>query len=403
MKKYIIIALAALVAFSACTKTNPEEKKSEKISFTVANYMPQTKANSSLESEGYNSFTCNAWFFPETGANMQYMEDVAVSKKTSGNTTEWAPANDYYWPKTGYINFYSYAGSKNPSVTPSTNLKTVTVKYENVTIAEDDNFMVADPALHFGLANANANLVNIDHEQGDFDYTTGKYTYTNSTQAYTGVPTLFHHMLAKVAFVVKIKTQSAASANTIWTVKILNDDTNNYKSNIEALSMGSLTLTNTDEATAATVGSWNLPSETDKIGWVPSASSVEGAKSEVMPFEDVTLTLPKNQTESTTATLLPIRTVMPQATTSVGFNLAYEVSATHDGENAPFLTEVIKVAKQQLSVVASTVTAWNMNQITLYTITIDPVGAKITFDPAVVEWDSQAATISLPIATTRGD
>ncbi len=395
MKKYIVIALAALVAFSACTKTNPEEKKSEKISFLVANYVPQTKANSSLDSEGFQTFNCYAWYF---GAPMQYMNNVSVIKGGS----EWAPEDDYYWPKTGYINFYSYAGTKAPSVTPSDDMKTVTVAYTDQVIASTDNFMVADPALHFGIAQANHDGVAIDHEQGEnFNYTgnnAGKYDYTTSTQSYTGVPTLFHHMLAKVAFVIKLKT-AKASDNTSWTVKVLNSDgtetTPAYKSNIEALKKGTLTLESVDVATTASVSSWTVKNATNAaIGWVP------GNASEVMPFETVELTLPADGTTKETAidTLLPIRTVMPQAITSVAFNFVYEVTAKHG--DTEFMKEVIKVDKNQLSEIEKTITAWNMNQITLYTITIDPVGQRVTFDPAVVEWDSQTANINIPLPTT---
>ena len=392
MKKYIVIALAALVAFAACTKVNPEEKKSEKISFQVANYMAQTKANSSLESEGYETFNCYAWQFTAAGVaanTIPYMSNIAVNK----GTNEWVPSDDYYWPKTGYINFYSYAGSQAPTVTPSDGNKTVTVAYTNKTIASTDNFMVADPALHFGVANFDADMVKINDNQGAFDYTTGNYTYTainpadtDANPLYKGVPTLFHHMLAKVAFVIKLKT-TTASNNTSWTVKVLNSATDNQKSNIEALKTGTLTLESADAAAAtasASIGSWTVKNATNAaIGWVP------GTSAEVMPFETVSLTLPKEATETAAQTLLPVRTVMPQATSSVAFNLAYEVSAAHG--STVFMKEVIKVS-EQLSAIASTPAAWNMNQITLYTITIDPVGKKITFDPAVVEWTSQAAT-----------
>lgn len=394
MKKFFIaIAALALVASAACTKVNPEEKKTEKISFQVANYVPQTKANSSLDSEGYNSFYCYAWYF---GAPMQYMNNVEVKK----GTNEWAPAQDYYWPKTGYINFYSYAGSQAPSVTPSTDMKTVTVAYADKTIASTDNFMVADPALHFGVANFDADLVTINDEQGNFNYTTGKYDYTTSTQSYKGVPTLFHHMLAKVAFLVKLETAEAnKSANTTWTVTVLN--TSDNPSTLKPVNMGSLTLKNTDAAADAGMGTWSVYNGTTevtdaaakKIGWVA------GTSTETISFATKTLTIQPNANVSaeTDNKLLEVRTVMPQATSGVAFDFAYQVSAQHTGDSAPFMTEIIKVSNKTLAQVTnSTPAAWNMNQITLYTITIDPVGKRVTFDPAVVEWDSTTGAITLP-------
>ncbi len=402
MKKYIVIALAALVAFTACTKVNPEEKKSEKISFNVANYVPQTKAdtdprNVSLDSEGYFKFTCNAWYFPAiaTETPMQYMNNVIVNytAATQSAPAVWAPAEDYYWPKTGYINFYSYAGTKDPnSVTAANdNKKAVTITYSGITIADNDNILVADPALHFGLADADSDLVKINDEykkennNAIFDYTTGQYTYNALTQepGFTGVPTLFHHMLAKVAFVVKLKTTATASTSTTWEVEVLTNG-----SNIAPFNKGTLTLTNTENASQATIGAWTT------TGWQKTTDK------ETITFANKTLTIQPNATESaeTDNILLPVRTVMPQATEGVAFNFSYKVTAKHG--NTAFMSEVLTVPTTNLKALASTVENWAMNQITLYTITIDPVGKKVTFDPAVVEWDSQAGTISLPVATT---
>lgn len=401
MKKYIIIALAAVVALAACTKANPEATRSEKISFEVANYMPQTKANSSLDSEGYTKFNCYAWYF---GAPMQYMNNVEVSK----GTDVWAPANDYYWPKTGYINFYSYAGSQAPAVTPTSDYKTVTVKYDNTPIGAEDNFMVAKPALHFGIANADANIVAIDHEQGDFSYDTPGYTYTTSSQTYTGVPTLFQHELAKVAVRVKLATdESKKSANTIWTVTVKANGSDT-PSNIKPINKGTLTLKNTDGATAPLVDSWTTYDASDAaftansneeaIGWVASTNTED---KETIAFATKILTMNANTIASTTTeNLLDVRTVMPQVTTGVEFNLTYEVSAKHTGETDPFMTEVLKIENKTLAAATdNTLLYWGRNQVIVYTITIDPVTQKVSFDPAVEEWTSATGAISLPNAS----
>ncbi|MBO4557279.1 MAG: hypothetical protein J5693_01565 [Bacteroidales bacterium] len=401
MKKYIVIALAAVVAFTACTKVNPEEKKSDKISFNVANYVPQTRANSSLDSEGYSKFVCNAWYF---GTPMQFMNEVEVIKGDAA----WAPANDYYWPKTGYINFYSYAGSKAPAFTYSDDKKTVTVKYDK-TIEAADNFMVADPALHFGLANAEYNGVEIDEEQGAFNYETGKYTYSSSSQSYAGVPTLFRHKLAKVAVRVKLATTEAKkSNNTKWTVVIKANGTDT-PSNLKPINKGVLTLKHTDEATAASTGTWALYADDENplvntsdapnataIGWVA------GTDQETVAFKTATLEmLPTKIVSETTETILDVRTIMPQLTNGVGFNLTYEVTAQHgnetDGYEAAFMTEVIKIENKTLAAASANNPAfWGMNQVITYTITIDPVTSKVIFDPAVEEWTYATGAIALP-------
>ena len=85
MKKYIVIALAALVAFAACTKVNPEEKKAEKISFQVATYMTKAQGNNFL-AECPNFFT-NAWYNPVSGAAQYYMQNVEILPDDNEGTT----------------------------------------------------------------------------------------------------------------------------------------------------------------------------------------------------------------------------------------------------------------------------------------------------------------------------
>ena len=379
MKKYLIIGIAALAALASCTKVGIDESQipDKKISFEVASYVPQTRANSSLDSEGYNSFTTNAWFFAAAGkgTDMQYMNGVTVSK----GTDSWAPADDYYWPKSGYINFYSYAGTRTPAVSASADFKTVTMAYTNQEIAATDNILVAKPALHY---TANTNEVSYDKALGEFNYETG-YAYDSATDGgYSGVPTIFQHMLAKVAFIVKLKTTDAKkSANTTWTVEVLNDGTNN--SNIIPVKKGTLSLSNTEAATAAAIGEWtNTNTAEPAIGWVA------GSDTETIAFAGKTLTIQPNATESaeTDNKLVEVRTVMPQLTSGVDFNLSYKVTASHGATN--FMEEIINVTSSNLAAAVSSITKWEMNKVYIYTITIDPVTQKVTFDPAVVEWEA---------------
>lgn len=437
MKKLFIIALAAVVAMTACTKVNPEEKKSDKISFTVANYMPQTKANSRLDEELLSpEFKCYAWQFTAADAvanTTPFMDSEVVKKKQITDGYEWAPEADYFWPKAGWINFYSYAGESvtttndgtsataiAPTITASNDKKTITFAYANKTINATDNILVADPALHFGIYGENDyDMVTINDKMGDFDYAANNYAYTAITESYTGVPTLFRHRLAKVAFIVKLKTADAnKSASTTWEVNVLNDTQNSNLSTLKPVNKGSLTLKNTTAATKAVIGTWDVYNGDTKlvdpvveqggqyaapdssIGWVASTTATD---KETISFATKTLTIEPNATKSaqTDTILLPVRTVMPQVTSGVDFDFAYQVNAKHgnatDGYTT-FMTEIVKVSGKKLSEVCPQVTEWKMNQVTVYTITIDPVSKRITFDPAVVEWESATGAIALPLA-----
>ena len=226
MKKYFIIAVAAVAAMAACSKVEVDETATPatKIGFEVANYARQTKANSSLTNaeDGIYKFHTFAYQFPEIGSPREFMnvdifawqEAAKTNKLTSGTSPVmvWAPEQDYYWPKTGHINFYSYAGSHTPAETVNStgDWKTVTFTYTDAVIEATSNILVADAALHQGRANSGDNAYEVDNNGSDADVT-------------AGVPTLFHHQLAKITFDVEARTTDLKkSANTIWKVQVLN-------------------------------------------------------------------------------------------------------------------------------------------------------------------------------------
>ena len=402
MKKYFIIAAAALVALTACTKVDVPTtvENSKKISFQVANYVAKTKAGS-LATEGFYKFNTVATQFPEIGAASLFMNNVEVdawdnaatpAKVTSGNGIyTWAPEVDYYWPKTGYINFYSYAGSKSPSTSLSDDKKTVYFDYGTVTVASDDNILVADAALHF-----NTN--------------TDKYQKDNVTK---GVPTIFRRQLAHIVFKVHLKTTQPASSNTTWKVRTIASETISetaYASELTIVKNGSLKLQNVDElATNATLNTteqgWTavVGSSANVDGWIAGTADTD---KEVIRLTTQTLTIPTTKQESqetNPAYLIAERTVMPQATANTKFVLYYEVTASHDNfATDPFLKEVrsvgVDVAKTMADL-ASSIENWNKNKVITYNIIIDPVSEKVTFDPAVEDWSTPAsADINVPLS-----
>lgn len=372
MKKIYILATVALVASAACTKIETPEtpETGSKIAFEVANYM-STKAagdpQTALQTEGYTSFNTYANFFPGTGATQVYMDNVAVNF-TAGTPNVWAPARDYYWPKTGWINFYSYAGSQAPAITFNGDKTVATAAYTDKTIAADDNFLLADAALK-----QNQN----------------RTEYTSISGVTSGVPTLFRHQLARVNFDIKLATtDEKMSATTKFVVTVLN--TGSTLSNLKADSKGSLTLTNTVDANANPhTLAWN-----DVKVWTPSATPVV----ETMDFNTVTMTLPKGTKEIAAVSLLDERTVMPQTLDGDNdFTLTYQVETYYDTEATPYMTEIITVTGK-LATLVNSISAWNKNTKITYHIVIDPVGNKVTFDPAVEEWGTAEGTYNYPTA-----
>ncbi len=393
MKKYFILAVAALAASAACTKVETEFNVSDpgnKIAFEVANYAAQTKAPTNVAltnaEDGIFQFHTVANQFPAIGNPVQFMDvdilpwngttQVTSANISSNNITAWAPAEDYFWPKTGYINFYSYAGTAAPTVDNSaSDKKTVKFAYNDVTIDANSNILVADPALHYARTNSATETYQVDNSE-----TSGHIT--------KGVPTLFHHQLAKIIVDVEARTTDAKkSANTIWKVQVLKDYDATHVSTISPINKGSLALTSADASTSAETVAWTKDNAnaTNISGWVP------GTDKEVIKLEQSeVLTIDVNQTSSGTPDeILAARSVMPQLTNGVDFKLTYRVQALHG--STVFMEEIRTVGIDAAAVIgslANTVPSWEANKKITYHIIIDPVSEKVTFDPAVEEYDA---------------
>ena len=375
MKKlYTILAIAAVAAVG-CAKTevvNDNILTGEKIKFEVASFMDQTKAAgdaaTTLNAEGFTTFYTYANFFQGTTKSV-YMDNVAINY--SDSPKQWAPARDYYWPKAAdsYINFYSYVNTSglNPAITFNAEKTVATAAYTDKTIASDANVLLADAALK-----QNGNLKE----------------YTSISGVTSGVPTLFRHLLAKVAFKVQlVTTEEKKAANTKFVVTILN--TGETLSNVKADQKGSYTATNTFDDVKHTLA-WTAPSV-----WTPSATP----SIETINFLTPELTLQKNKVSSgDPVNLLALRTVMPQTLDADNdLTLSYKVDTYYADEATPYMTENFTVTGK-LATLVNSILAWNKNTKITYTIKIDPVGQKVTFDPAVEEWGAENGELAIPLS-----
>lgn len=388
MKKHFFFAAAALVALAACSKIEITDtpETSQKVAFEVASYVPQTKA-AAITSESIYSFHTVANQFPTVGNPVVFMNvdilpwngttQVTSENIASNNIQSWAPAQDYYWPKTGWINFYSYAGTHTPTVgNDAADKKTVTFTYTDAVITSTSNILVADAALHYGRTNSATETHRVDNSE-----TSGHVT--------KGVPTLFRHQLAKLIIDVEARTVDAKkSANTIWKVQVISASTVNtdYVSTITPINKGSLVLTSAEPANATTnTYAWTRTNEsaTNISGWVPSTD-----KETISLSDSDVLTIDVNTTgDGTKSVILAERSVMPQLTNGVAFKLAYKVQALHGSD--VFMEEIREVGitdTKTISQLANTVASWGANQRITYHIIIDPVSEKVTFDPAVEEY-----------------
>lgn len=394
MKKFLSIAALALLFFSACSKVEQEEMPARKISFNVSHYFSGTKADPStqhalqgeteqftskafLHAEGYLDATQD--MFGTAGDLVKYHAPVGEGRAT------WETDNEYFWPKAegSYINFASFYSKNAKSQFSASGVTETSMSWGDAThpiqIVSDDNILFADLAYHFKNNETRNQLVSNVSE---------------------GVPTLFHHALAKIAFNVKLRTSSQA-VKTIWDVTVEGATLKVGNNGYLPLTISASSLT----GTSATTIPWTVngsAATSDIVGW--SRPAAADATQETISSEFQTATFsgfaPKTLDgtthiyETAAQTLLSERTVLPQVLgTDVKLSVTFRINIYHDvngdnvkDESTPYSQEVVTIAEQNLSSLVSTIDSWKMNTKYIYTITIDPVNSKIVFDPAVVDW-----------------
>ena len=357
MKKYFIIAAAVLAAATACKKTDLNEQPGKAIAFQVANYLPQTKAGE-VKFDESKTFNTYAWFHPTSGAAQAFMDNETI--KWQDAAKQWSSDRVYFWPKTGYVNFFSYAGTPVPAMTDGT------ATYTDKTIAITDDAMLASAAYRY--ANSDANLYNIEYGSANTDV--------------TGVPTLFHHMLSQVSVIVKFDASGIADAKNKWDLTV-NSLALNYDNK------GSLTVSFTDPG--STGQAW--PYTTAGYNWTPSGVYANLPATETASVGAVQTTVAPNV--SAGLTFFDAISVLPQAlTNSATIDLNYTLK--HYYNDVEQIYETVDLPGIKLTdFTAESITAWNMNYKYTYTITIKP-NKTVTFDPAVEPWQEKAAGYTYP-------
>ena len=378
MKKYIVIALAAVVAFAACTKVNPDEKKTEKISFSVANYAPATKAYASILNEvGDNGFMSKAFlhasgveevqdFFGENGENITF------------KTNEWTPSRDYYWPKSpnSYLNFVSWyntneilTGSDADGYFSATEDR---LDWHRCVISPattpNANIMWADKAMYYGKNYTSA-------ENNTAAGLTGAFGQDVSE----GVPVLFHHALAKLTIKAKAKKVEAGTdgKKTSWDITLKNVKLLNYHKMGDLLLVASRPTTQT-----AQIVGYRGNSVVSKV-WVPTGGEDYNG--------EVSIAYTGSALTTTATDVLAESSVLPQSlnpSTDVYVQLSFDADIVSKYNGTEYSHEVLPVT---INLKTTDIPAWEMNTKYIYTIIIDPETEIIKFDPAAIAWETVTA------------
>ena len=360
MKKYLILTLASVATLAACSKVNVADNAQDRpISFQVANF-PNTKADPEDYKTDYADvpFGAYAWFKGNTAAdNAVFMTNQKVSYNKAENA--WLPdGSTYYWPKSGSIDFICYSPF-------STDTKMIAIDEDKVAFtgytAGADDLMYADKAV--GLKD------NV------------------KTYYYNGVPVLFHHALAKVAFQVRaayVSKEAETGDVTKWEITV------NSATLKDVRPTGDLTL-------ALNGTTWTVPAS--KV-WTPG----DATKDISLPVEDLGLLTAEAQPIGASQFFIPQALSLGQ---EVILNITIKTYRDSGKGFELVLTE--NNIEVEAPLTAGDLPQWGINQDITYTFVVSPTRydgkdpddpskpvdptdpnldkAVIKFDPAVSEWE----------------
>ena len=385
MKKYIILTLAAMAALAACSKVEVAPEAQREINFEVANSV-RTKATGSVYNNG--AFGTYAWFNNADVFMTNEQVDLAAGVwKTIDHT--------FYWPKSGSISFISYspfAGTSNTAGTVPTITKN-SITYGDPTATPATGITIGGTDLMYAdRATCSANV----NEVTDSD---------TADSGYKGVPTVFHHALAKLSFKVMANftewDDATNGSHTEWEVTLNSFKINGFKNN----GFCALTL-NADGKTwdkpVTNIGTAAAPVNVN-VWTVADATSVTTAQELVTT--PVVLTTAAQDLSAATGFVMP--QVLLTGTGAQTITIEAHIKTTLANGNVinEDFTKTVDISA------ISSLKAWQMNENIVYTIKFkptakadgteghddDPNDVIITFDPAVADWTTVDASATIQL------
>lgn len=212
MKKLYFLATAAVFVLAGCTKSESLDDllgleisfdafsgNATKVGFAIGKI---TDSDFEFASVAYYTAEKDAWdaeaskVAPEWGNNDGYIgtqwlkfTDIKAFTENDKIVSFKSESSKAYWPRQGYLNFFSWYPSDVPAEMSKGALKIADYK---VVAAANQDLMVADPALGLSRADEDAK-------------------YTPSGANYSGVKTLFRHKLTKIGVQAKVKDLGASN------------------------------------------------------------------------------------------------------------------------------------------------------------------------------------------------
>ena len=381
MKKYFIIAIAAVAAMGACSRNEINDARPESpIHFSVINHIQQTKATAGLEYPktvpfgSYAWWTADPWTAATTDQNFVFMNNQKVAYDNTNK--EWAPTTAFYWTKTGYITFASYSpyteeGTDNGySVIPTYDVAKGFL-FNNYTIVDntDVDLMYANLAADC-TKNTNVNGADVTDD-------------TDPEGGFSGVPTVFNHALCQIGF--EFRAIGRKNPNVSEIKIVLNDvDIKNIDkkgSFTQIPASGEKWVS--DHTVAANLADYDYaPASALELSLIENTAENIAKTNNYTALGKTRILLPQELEEDDDPSDL---TVDPIATTTdqklvVNYTIKIKYTSAPDVWATEEVTSEVRLNN-------GTITAWRDNQNITYRISINPYSTRpVTFDPAVVDW-----------------
>lgn len=368
MKKFFILAAAALVTLAACSKNEADTtayEQSRVINFnTVANKATKAPITGTVFASTNAPFGVFAYYLAEGNWNtaaanssaVSYMNDVEVAFNDTKDI--WAPSSTYYWPLEGKLTFIAYwpkdaatAAFSNAGVLTLTNFTV------NTTVANQVDLLysaiAADKTQNDAYYVDSANSKNSETAEGD-----------------KGVNIKFKHALSQVIF-------KAKTADEVYDAGL------SFKVNtitVNAASTAtSMTVTNpTDAQLAENITTWTAPGT--KVNFAASATAFPAAANTYLtktlsdPIGDPLLMIPVTAFAGTDPTV------------TINYTL-YRIS-----DNQSLGSKEVTI---HFDDVDDVITEWKAGKKYVYNFTIDL--QKIYFNPTITDWvDGGSQDVDVP-------
>ena len=385
MKKYFIIAAAAIVAMAACTKVETFDNTPDTlINFTVVNHLQQTKATAGLTYPTTVPFGTFAWWTQDTWANTAnadkqhfvFMENQEVNYSNN----QWLPTTAYYWTKTGNITFASYSPY---TASGNDHGYTAVPEYDVTNGFLFNNYtIVADTDVDLMYANLAADCNKTTNADGS-----AVTDSSNPEGNYAGVPTIFNHALCQIGFEFRAIGRKNPNVSDIKIV-ITDVDIKNID-NKGTFTQAAATKWATDHANNTADYDFAPASAMELSLLDGTDASVVGATNNYTALGKTRILLPQSLLVSLDANNNN-EPVAIATTTDQKIEVKYTIKTKYTSAPDEWATEEVTSTVRLNN---GTIVAWADNQNITYRISINPYSTiPVTFDPAIVDWTDVYST-----------